>query len=100
MFLTNIFFRKGNPGKYRRPRSVTWQMKRSMIKRLEIEAEKEYCLSRPYMTKEQKYSHAAERRQKEWEARRNSHVANFPSHKCLQDHLDHLSVTKKCQCLD
>ncbi|KAE8600559.1 hypothetical protein XENTR_v10013310 [Xenopus tropicalis] len=100
MFLTNILFRKGIPGrqwigKYRRPRPVTWQMKRNMIERLEVEAETEYWISRPYMTKEQEYGHAAGRRLKEWEVIRDSRVANFPSHRFLQDHLNHLNVTKK-----
>ncbi|KAM4771770.1 large ribosomal subunit protein mL63 isoform 1-T2 [Rhinophrynus dorsalis] len=100
MFLTNILFRKGIPGrqfigKYRRPRQVTWQMKRSMIKRLEIEAETEYWISRPYMTKEQEYGHAAERRLKEKESIKQKRIFNFPEHKYLTDHLNHLNVTKK-----
>ncbi|KAG8443598.1 hypothetical protein GDO86_008951 [Hymenochirus boettgeri] len=100
MFLTIVLLRKGIPGrqwigKYRRPRQVTWGMKQSMAKRLEIEAENEYWISQPYMTKEQECGHAAERRQKEWEALKNLQKSNFPSHKYIADHLNHLNVTKK-----
>ncbi|KAM4043229.1 large ribosomal subunit protein mL63 [Anomaloglossus baeobatrachus] len=100
MFLTNILLRKGIPGrqwigKYRRPRQVTWTMKQSMIKRLEIEAETEYWISRPYMTKEQEYRHDAERKNREYEEMKAMKRANFPEHKYLQDHLNHLNVTKK-----
>ncbi|XP_056424218.1 ribosomal protein 63, mitochondrial [Hyla sarda] len=100
MFLTNFLLRKGIPGrqwigKYRRPREVTWNMKQSMIKRLEIEAETEYWISRPYMTKEQEFRHAAERKHKQYLELKAKQEANFPDHKYLQDHLDHLNVTKK-----
>ncbi|XP_053314780.1 ribosomal protein 63, mitochondrial [Spea bombifrons] len=100
MFLTNILLRKGIPGrqwigKYRRPRQVTWQMKRGVIRRLEIEAENEYWISRPYMTKEQERGHATQRRMERFEALKNMQVANFPEHKYLEDHLNHLNVTKK-----
>ncbi|MEE6474008.1 hypothetical protein FKM82_010246 [Ascaphus truei] len=100
MFLTNILFRKGIPGKqwigkYRRPRQVTWQMKAALLKRLEVEAANEYWLSRPYMTKEQEYGHAAERSLQRWQAIKSSRLAKFPDHKYLGEHLDHLNVTKK-----
>ncbi|KAG9484373.1 large ribosomal subunit protein mL63 [Eleutherodactylus coqui] len=99
MFLTNIL-RKGIPGgqwigKYRRPRKVTWHAKQAMIKRLEIEAETEYWISRPYMTKDQEFRHAVERRLACFEEVKAAKRANFPEHKYLQDHLNHLNVTKK-----
>ncbi|KAM5163208.1 large ribosomal subunit protein mL63 [Mantella aurantiaca] len=100
MFLTNILLRKGMSGrqwigKFRRPREVTWTMKEKMIKRLEIEAETEYWLSRPYMTKNQEYRHAAERRQRQYEEVKAQKQAKFPPHKFLSDHLNHLNTTKK-----
>ncbi|XP_044129652.1 ribosomal protein 63, mitochondrial [Bufo gargarizans] len=100
MFLTNILLRKGIPGrqwigKYRRPREVTWTMKQSMIKRLETEAETEYWISQPYMTKQQEFRHAAERKRRHLEEKRAMTLAHFPEHKYLQDHLNHLNVTKK-----
>ncbi|MBN3278855.1 RT63 protein, partial [Polyodon spathula] len=100
MFLTVALFKKGIPGKqwigkYRRPRQVTWQMKRNMIERLEIEAANEYWLSRPYMTREQEQGHASERRLQKWVGIKSSKAANFPQHTFLGDHLNHLNVTKK-----
>ncbi|XP_077138436.1 large ribosomal subunit protein mL63 [Ranitomeya variabilis] len=100
MFLTNLLLRKGIPGrqwigKYRRPRVVSWGMKQSMIKRLEVETETEYWISRPYMTKEQEFRHDAERRYREIGEEYALKRANFPEHKYLQDHLNHLNVTKK-----
>uniref|UniRef100_A0A8C5MP04 Mitochondrial ribosomal protein L57 n=1 Tax=Leptobrachium leishanense TaxID=445787 RepID=A0A8C5MP04_9ANUR len=100
MFLTKLLLRKGIPGgqwigKYRRPRNVTLQMKRSVIKRLEVEAENEYWISRPYMTIEQERGHASERRRLYFEAVKQSQVNNFPQHKYLADHLNHLNATKK-----
>lgn len=100
MFLTNILLRKGIGGrqwigKYRRPREVTWCMKNNMIKRLEIEAETEYWISRPYMTKDQEFRHAAERRHRQFEEVKAQKRAKFPPHKYVADHLDHLNTTKK-----
>ncbi|XP_078505864.1 large ribosomal subunit protein mL63 [Lissotriton helveticus] len=101
MFLTTVLLKKGIPGKqwigkYRRPRPVTWQMERAMIRRLEIEAETEYWISRPYMTKEQEHGHAAERRHDRWEAFKVAkRVATFPPHKFAEDHLNHLNISKK-----
>ncbi|KAM9316848.1 large ribosomal subunit protein mL63 [Gastrophryne carolinensis] len=100
MFLTNILLRKGIPGrqwigKYRRPRVVTQDIKSRMIKRLEIEAETEYWISRPYMNKQQEFRHAAERRQRQYAEMKAQKQANFPPHKFLSDHLDHLNTTKK-----
>nr|XP_033794015.1 ribosomal protein 63, mitochondrial-like [Geotrypetes seraphini] len=100
MFLTVALLRKGIPGKqwigkYRRPRQVTLGMKRGMIRRLEIEAENEYWLSRPYMTKEQEHDHARERRIADWEALKNLQKSNFPAHRYAVDHFNHLNVTKK-----
>lgn len=92
--------RKGIPGKqwigkYRRPRPVTWQMKRNMVKDLEREAENEYWISRPYMSKEQEYGHNVERRRQVWEGIREARfVARWPEHKRLEDHLGHLNTTK------
>ncbi|CAI9550582.1 unnamed protein product [Staurois parvus] len=99
MFLTNVL-RKGIGGrqwigKYRRPREVTWCMKNNMLKKLEIEAETEYWISRPYMTKQQEFRHATERRQRQFEELKAQKRAKFPPHKFLADHLDHLNTTKK-----
>ncbi|XP_005304434.1 ribosomal protein 63, mitochondrial [Trachemys scripta elegans] len=100
MFLTTVLLRKRIPGKqwigkYRRPRVVTLSMKRSMIQRLEVEAENEYWLSQPYMTLEQEYKHNAERRLAKWEAVKSQAISKFPEHRYVADHLNHLNVTKK-----
>uniref|UniRef100_A0A673CET1 Mitochondrial ribosomal protein L57 n=1 Tax=Sphaeramia orbicularis TaxID=375764 RepID=A0A673CET1_9TELE len=99
MFLTLALLRKGIPGKqwigkYRRPRQITWQMKRNMVKHLEREAENEYWISRPYMTPEQEHGHAAERRAQAWLKIKETKFNNFPEHKTLSDHLSHLKITK------
>ncbi|XP_012685279.1 ribosomal protein 63, mitochondrial [Clupea harengus] len=100
MFLTLALLRKGISGKqwigkYRRPRPVTWQMKRNMLKQLDREAENEYWLSRSYMTREQERGHATERRKQMWEdIREVRFVSRFPEHKHLEDHLGHLNTTK------
>ncbi|XP_060090787.1 large ribosomal subunit protein mL63 [Heteronotia binoei] len=100
MFLTLVLLRNKIPGhqwigKHRRPREVTMEMKCKMIKMLEIEAENEYWLSRPYMTREQEYRHNEERRQASTEAIRAARRSNFPEHKYATEHLNHLNVTKK-----
>ncbi|XP_015272534.1 PREDICTED: ribosomal protein 63, mitochondrial [Gekko japonicus] len=100
MFLTVALLRNRIPGrqwigKHRRPRFVSLGMKLRMIKRLEIEAENEYWLSRPYMTREQEYRHNEERWQEIREARRAALTSNFPEHKYATEHLNHLNVTKK-----
>ncbi|XP_061915550.1 large ribosomal subunit protein mL63 [Entelurus aequoreus] len=99
MFLTLALLRKGIPGKqwigkYRRPRAVTMAMKRNMVKHLEREAANEYWLSRPFMTKEQEWGHAAERRQQNWQRFKESKISNFPQHKSIADHLSHLQISK------
>ncbi|XP_007890675.1 ribosomal protein 63, mitochondrial [Callorhinchus milii] len=99
MFLTSFLLRKGIPGKqwlgkYRRPRPITWQMKRNMINRLEIERENEYWLSRPWMSSEQEKGHSAVRRAERWEAFKIARAAKFPENKCIEEHLQHLNVTK------
>ncbi|XP_072906874.1 large ribosomal subunit protein mL63 [Hemitrygon akajei] len=100
MFLTAFLLRKGIPGKqwigkYRRPRKITWQMKRNVLQRLEIEKETEYWLSRPWMTKEQEKGHAKQRRAEQWEAFKTARAATFPAAKYIEDHLNHLNTTKK-----
>ncbi|XP_062375480.1 large ribosomal subunit protein mL63 [Sardina pilchardus] len=100
MFLTLALLKKGIPGKqwigkYRRPRPITWQMQRNMVKQLEREMENEYWISRPYMSLEQERGHAAARRKQMWEDIREARfVAKFPEHKRLEDHLGHLNTTK------
>ncbi|XP_076834003.1 large ribosomal subunit protein mL63 [Brachyhypopomus gauderio] len=99
MFLTLALLRKGIPGKqwigkYRRPRFITWQMKRNTVAHLEREAENEYWLSRPYMNLEQERGHAALRRHRIWTNIRDERQAKFPEHKYLSDHLSHLNITK------
>ncbi|NXT68677.1 RT63 protein, partial [Chaetops frenatus] len=100
MFLTTVLLRKRIPGKqwigkYRQPRQVTTSMKQAMIRKLEIEAENEYWLSRPYLTKEQEYKHNTEERRAKWEAFKRSKQAKFPEHSYISDHLNHLNVSKK-----
>ncbi len=99
MFLTLALLRKGIPGKqwigkYRRPRVVTWQIKRNTIKRLEQEAENEYWISRPFMTQEQEQGHAAQRREWMWQQIKDTRQAKFPEHKYIADQLNHLKITK------
>lgn len=99
MFLTLLRLGKSIPGrqwigKHRRPRAVTWQMKRNMLVRLEREAENEYWLSRPYMTPEQEHRHNAERRLQRYLDLKATNYANFPKHKHIADHLDHLNISK------
>ncbi|KAF0027739.1 ribosomal protein 63, mitochondrial [Scophthalmus maximus] len=99
MFLTLALLRKGIPGKqwigkYRRPRQVTWQMQRNTLNRLEVEAANEYWLSRPYMTPEQEYCHAVERRAQAWLKMKEAKFAKFPEHKRMADHLSHLNISK------
>nr|XP_023652063.1 ribosomal protein 63, mitochondrial [Paramormyrops kingsleyae] len=81
MFLTLALFRKGIPGKqwigkYRRPRHVTWQMKRNMIARLE-------------------HRHAAERRLQNWLNFKEATAGKLPEHRFIAEHLGHLNTTKK-----
>lgn len=100
MFLTTVLFRKRIPGqqwigKYRRPRVVTLAMKQAMIQRLEIEAENEYWLSRPYLTREQEYKHNTEERHARWEAFKSRVRTKLPEHRYISDDLNHLNVTKK-----
>ena len=57
MFLTALLCRGRIPGrqwigKHRRPRTVSALAKQNMIRRLEIEAENHYWLSRPFLTAE------------------------------------------------
>ncbi|KAM6094479.1 PREDICTED: ribosomal protein 63, mitochondrial [Chlamydotis macqueenii] len=100
MFLTTVLLRKRIPGKqwigkYRRPRPITLSMKQAMIRRLEIEAENEYWLSRPYLTREQEHKHNTEERRARWEAFKSKVTAKFPEHRYISDHLNHLNVSKK-----
>ncbi|XP_013860625.1 large ribosomal subunit protein mL63 [Austrofundulus limnaeus] len=100
MFFTRALLRKGIPGKqwtgkHQRPRHVSIQMKKNILKHLEREAANEYWLSRPYMTKEQELGHAAERRAQNWLQIKESKLQNFPAHKYMKDHLSHLLVTKR-----
>ncbi|XP_071591647.1 large ribosomal subunit protein mL63 isoform X2 [Heliangelus exortis] len=100
MFLTAVLLRKRIPGKqwigkYRRPRVVTIGMKQAMVRRLEIEAENEYWLSRPYLTREQEYKHNTEERLARWEAFKRKVRCKFPEHRYISDELNHLNVTKK-----
>ncbi|CAD7671275.1 large ribosomal subunit protein mL63 [Vulpes vulpes] len=100
MFLTALLLRNRIPGrqwigKHRRPRAVSFQAKQNMIRRLEIEAENQYWLSTPYLSAEQEYGHAAERRAAAFEAIKAAKMAKFPPHRFVADQLDHLNVTKK-----
>uniref|UniRef100_A0A8V0XHF0 Mitochondrial ribosomal protein L57 n=1 Tax=Gallus gallus TaxID=9031 RepID=A0A8V0XHF0_CHICK len=100
MFLTLALLRKRIPGKqwigkYRRPRVVTTTMKQAMIRRLEIEAENEYWLSRPYLTRQEECNHNREARVARWEAFKALKSSKFPEHRYMSDHLNHLNVSKK-----
>ncbi|XP_072590269.1 large ribosomal subunit protein mL63-like isoform X4 [Vulpes vulpes] len=68
-------------GKHRRPRAVSFQAKQNMIRRLEIEAENQYWPSTPYLSAEQEYGHAAERRAAAFEAIKAAKMAKFPPHR-------------------
>ncbi|KAI5610908.1 ribosomal protein 63, mitochondrial [Silurus asotus] len=99
MFLTQVLLRKGIPGrqwigKWRRPRPVSWQMKRNTVERLEREAENEYWLSRPYMSVEQERGHAHARRRHIWENICRTRQDTFCQHKSITDHLQHLNITR------
>ncbi|XP_034164110.1 ribosomal protein 63, mitochondrial [Pangasianodon hypophthalmus] len=99
MFLTLALLRKGIPGrqwigKWRRPRPVTWQMKRNTVERLEREAENEYWLSRPYLSLEQERGHAHARRTHTWETLRHARQSAFPPHTSITEHLQHLNTTR------
>ncbi|XP_027963722.1 ribosomal protein 63, mitochondrial [Eumetopias jubatus] len=100
MFLTALLRRNRLSGrqwigKHRRPRTVSFHAKQSMIRRLEIEAENHYWLSMPYLTAEQEYGHAAERRAAAFEAIKAASMSKFPPNRFVVDQLDHLNVTKK-----
>ena len=100
MFLTAVLLRGRIPGrqwigKHRRPRTVSFQAKESMIRRLEVEAENHYWLSMPYMTAEQECGHAAERRAQAFEAIKAAATSKFPKHRYIADQLEHLNISKK-----
>ncbi|XP_055282372.1 ribosomal protein 63, mitochondrial [Moschus berezovskii] len=100
MFLTALLCRGRIPGrqwigKHRRPRTVSALAKQNVIRRLEIEAENHYWLSRPFLTAEQERGHAAARRAAAFEALKAAQAAKFPAHRRLEDQLDHLNVTRK-----
>ncbi|XP_006832024.1 PREDICTED: ribosomal protein 63, mitochondrial [Chrysochloris asiatica] len=100
MFLTARLCRNRIPGriwigKHRRPRTVSFHAKQSMIRRLEIEAENHYWLSMPYLTVEQERGHAAARRAQAFEAIKAASTSKFPPHRFVADQLNHLNVTKK-----
>nr|XP_060626930.1 large ribosomal subunit protein mL63 [Anolis sagrei ordinatus] len=100
MFLTIALLRNKIPGsqwigKHKRPRFVSVHMKNRMIRKLEIEAENEYWLSQPYMTKEQDYGHNREGRQAYFKALVTAAKSKFPEHRYATEHLGHLNVTKK-----
>ncbi|XP_048795298.1 ribosomal protein 63, mitochondrial [Lagopus muta] len=100
MFLTVALLGKRIPGKqwigkYRRPRTVTITMKQAMIRRLEIEAENEYWLSRPYLTRQEEYNHNKDVRMARWVAFKAMKSSKFPEHRYMSDHLNHLNVSKK-----
>ncbi|XP_049723410.1 ribosomal protein 63, mitochondrial [Elephas maximus indicus] len=100
MFLTALLRRNRIPGrqwigKHRRPRTVSFQAKQNMTRRLEIEAENHYWLSMPYLTAEQEYGHAAVRRAEAFAAIKAASISKFPPHRFLANQLNHLNVTKK-----
>lgn len=100
MFLTALLRRNRIPGrqwigKHRRPRTVSFQAKQNMIRRLETEAENHYWLSMPCLSAEQEYGHAAARRAAAFRAIKAASQAKFPRHRVLVDQLSHLNVTKK-----
>ncbi|XP_038617841.1 ribosomal protein 63, mitochondrial [Tachyglossus aculeatus] len=100
MFLSAILRHNRIPGKqwigkHRRPRFVSAGMKQRLVRRLEMEAENEYWLGRPYMSREQEHGHAAARKREAFEALKAAKAAKFPPHRFVADQLDHLNVTKK-----
>ena len=95
MFLTALLLLRP----HRRP-AVDWEApaataKQHMIRRLEIEAENHYCLSRPFLTAEQERGHAAARRAAAFEALKAAQAAQFSAHRRLEDQLDPLNVTRR-----
>lgn len=66
-----------------------------MIRRLEIEAENEYWLSRPYLTRQEEYNHNKDVRMARWVAFKAMKSSKFPEHRYMSDHLNHLNVSKK-----
>ncbi|XP_039111169.1 ribosomal protein 63, mitochondrial [Hyaena hyaena] len=100
MFLTALLRRNRIPGrqwmgKHRRPRSVSFHAKQNLVRRLEIEAENHYWLSRPFLTAEQEFGHAAARRAAAFEAIKAAGMSKAPPHRFVGDQLEHLNVTKK-----
>ncbi|XP_024606637.1 ribosomal protein 63, mitochondrial [Neophocaena asiaeorientalis asiaeorientalis] len=100
MFLTALLRRGRIPGrqwigKHRRPRPVSAQAKQNMVRRLEIEAENHYWLSRPFLTAEQERGHAAARRAAAFQALKAAQASKFPASRRLEDQLGHLKVTGK-----
>ncbi|XP_076016494.1 large ribosomal subunit protein mL63 [Genypterus blacodes] len=99
MHLTLALLKKGIPGKqwigkHRRLRPITWQMKRNTLKHLDREAENEYWISRPYVTPDQEFGNAAERRALSWLKIKETKFLNFPEHKSITEHLSHLNISK------
>ncbi|XP_004577644.2 large ribosomal subunit protein mL63 [Ochotona princeps] len=100
MLLTGRLLRNRIPGrqwsgKHRRPRPVSAIAKQNMIRRLEIEAENHYWLSRPYLSAEQEHGHAAARRAAAFEAIKAASTSKFPPHRFVAEQLEQLNVTKK-----
>ncbi|KAM7114505.1 large ribosomal subunit protein mL63 [Molossus nigricans] len=100
MFLTALLRRNRIPGrqwigKHRRPRTVSFHAKRSVVRRLETEAENHYWLSAPWLSAAQEFGHAAARRAAAFQAIKAAREARFPQHRLLADQLGHLDVTKK-----
>uniref|UniRef100_UPI003590152E protein HIRA-like isoform X4 n=1 Tax=Myxine glutinosa TaxID=7769 RepID=UPI003590152E len=101
MFLAKILLRSRIPGKQwigknRRPTKITDATKQRLIARLEIEAETQYWLSRPWLTSDQEHGSAKDSKKVNFiEQFRAFRKSKFPPHEFMAHHLDHLNVTKK-----
>ncbi|XP_054749564.2 large ribosomal subunit protein mL63-like [Lytechinus pictus] len=83
-------------GKHRRFRPITKYMIRNLEERLAVEEENAKHLSRPFLTKEEEYCHAQERRARlKEEFKTVRHFSKAPPNQYIDDHLAHLRVSKK-----
>ncbi|XP_026546850.1 LOW QUALITY PROTEIN: ribosomal protein 63, mitochondrial, partial [Notechis scutatus] len=82
-------------GKHRRPRFITPLIKAKKVRNLETEAENQYWLSCPYMTKKQAYRHDDKKCTCIKAVKNAEERAKFPDHGYASEYLKHLHVTKK-----
>eukprot|EP00057_Strongylocentrotus_purpuratus_P018726 XP_011673200.1 PREDICTED: uncharacterized protein LOC105442611 [Strongylocentrotus purpuratus] len=82
--------------KHRRFRPISKSMIRNVEQRLEVEEENAKHLSRPFLTKEEEYCHAQERRsQLREEYKTVRRFSKAPPNRYIDDHLAHLRISRK-----